>query len=379
MMTQVKQQVQETSCVLKKYRQVFSKNMAKGLRMVSGTSSSQKDVSVYDELDNNKGQLHATGIEAMSASGVASDPSWLTTVEQMGFSRSEVLEAAGPLGDNPTPSQIDDLMEVLLVMNTSRAASARPEPPLPPPLSSPPVADPLDGVLEALEELPPLPAMTAVGSVEFEMAEDKDKILHARSRSRLPAETSSALEQMGFTSAAIQEAALLLGPTAQFADLFDLLITMAPKHGGSWAGLPSDAIPHMSSCPAASKAVQASDALQNRLMEEVAKARAESSMCMEVEEDEDIALPRSARDSVINRTNAEVEVAKQNAREALAAALFGEEEEEDTHEVSNRTLASTVIAMVLAQISEKMVGEKSLAKKHITEEAFPASPTRGGA
>lgn len=365
-MTQVKQQVQEATCVLKKYRQAFSKNVTKGLKMFSGTSASQKDASVYDELDNHHPHPKATVTEAQAIvpNNATTDPVWLTTIEQMGFSRTEIQDAAGSLGADPTPAQIDDLVQILLVMRSSETAStddadaapnADEAAPLP---SSPPLAaaqeSPVPAVLKALEELPPLPLMKSVGSAEFEEATDKNTVLYGGSPVIVPLEISDALGQMGFTEEAIQEAAVLLGPAAKFDDLFDLLVTMAPKNGSSWTGMPSDVLPTMSACPAATEAVRAADALQNRLMEEMSREVKQNEQCVEV-----------------NQTEEDIE-----------AAQTEDKQNEAIGEISNRIVATTVIALVLTRIAGKVEaekGEKTPEKKEMVEEGLPVSPTRGGA
>lgn len=432
MLTQVKQQVQETSCTLKKYRQAFSKNVAKGFKMVAGTTSASKDASDSDQLSDNKSQIDAAANEAKAVSNTASDPAWLRSVEQMGFSRTEVLEAAGAISDHPSPSEIDDLVQVLLVMSTSRTASTcdvaadilhaptqeastLPKQPFQeplPPLSPPPTelaAAPMAITPQAyLEEMPPMPAMSAVGSVEFEMAVDKDSVLHAKRHPMQASLTQSsllhkapptvtlatrlALEQMGFESDAIEEASRLLGPAAQFHDLVDLLSNQASRRCG----------PKVSACPAASKAVQESDAFENKLLQEMRKARGEISTDSEDEDIKDVEVfhrSSGAMEKHCSEDTKEGEVPaaldemldlKQRVKAALAhaahtgslAAALAEMEEQEAHEVSSCALATTVVAMVLANVSEKMVlqtGEKKVANKQGVDESFPVSPKRGGA
>lgn len=366
-LSQVKQQVQDTSCVFKKYRQALSKNMMKGFRSVSGTStSSGKEF---------KDQPQATSDEATTVvwASEQSDPAWLTTVAQMGFDRSQVLEAAGSLGEQPTSSQIDDLVQVLLVMNTSKTSAACDAPVhvLPAdtssahslPSSSPPdheasvglgrqwldlqrssiaAAPQCAATPQAIEQMPPMPEMSAVGSVEFEMAVDKSRVLHAPPP--MPVATRLALEQMGFTAAAIREAAGLLGPDAQFNDLCELLVAMAGKKNSCMSG------PSMSACPAASEAVQAADALQNRLAEEAARAGATAMVALD-EEDE----------------------------KAASAGQLGNAAVEQ--ERGSRMLASTVVAMIVAKASEKVsqMEKERLAEKKGGDESSVLSPKKGGA
>jgi len=48
------------------------------------------------------------------------DPMWLSTLEDMGFIRAQIIEAVGMLGGQP--DQLDDLLQVLSVMNADASA-----------------------------------------------------------------------------------------------------------------------------------------------------------------------------------------------------------------------------------------------------------------
>merc|ERR1719440_2295691 len=117
MMSQVKQQVQDTGSTLKKYKDMFKKKVEKGVAMMSGslekTSTTQGDVS---QATTTAPTASRTTSSCPTDPLAKTDPPWVQVVEQMGFGREEILEVAEPLGDAPTQTQIDDLVQVLLIM-----------------------------------------------------------------------------------------------------------------------------------------------------------------------------------------------------------------------------------------------------------------------
>jgi len=393
MIARLKNQAHETGGFFKKQQHALAKKVQNGFKMVSRTAfQSQKRASVGGIQANTDAQAQAVGAESLATDAAPLDPSWISALEQMGFDRPQILESAAMLGGQP--SQMDDLLQVLLVMGASSEGSncedhppsgasaftscamasshdrsvagsgaepATPPPPLPPPLSPPPQLS------------PPFPALSAVGSAEFEMASGPLARSHG-----LDVATLEVLQGMGFTADTIQEALALLGPSAHFDDLFDVLLLMRPHQNGNQTASPNDAIVAAAALPASGQLVQEdSFAMASSLARERQESPDNESITLCQQAVQDLELK-----GLVSSDRALDEVPNVTDKETDDLEIKDMPEAATTAESAPLApaLAAAVVAMVIAKVSEResQPVDDAAPEKH-AHGPVHASPVRGGA
>jgi len=324
----------------------------------------------------------------------------------MGFNREEILEVGEPLGNAPTRTQIDDLVQVLLVMGASRATSTdrpadvttcasslKPEVDKDEDSASEPgevevstdASDTEDAAFQPADDVP-----SACASEEFEMAADKVAALRntldvSRNRSVVSIEHSMSLQQMGFPCAAIEEAATMLGPAAQFGEIFDMIVARQPhKSAGK----------QPSSCLPASQHTREVDvARQTRINEVIARVAAR--LKAESQGKESVVSTQETSDSIqvheeeLHLQEEALLPTDKSTSHAECTLVSAEEWDsslqpwmKDEAETTSREVAAEIVAAVLINVSKHVVPDETAmqaGKDKLLESGYPASPTRGGA
>jgi hypothetical protein len=269
MLARLKQQAQETGVFFKKQQLAFSQQVQKGIKKAAGLTSGQKkdellqhpDMTLSTSINANvqcdaplrRGEPEQASFDQMSE--------WVSALGQMGFQKEHIREAASMLGGQP--EHFDDLLQVVVATASSdestctKGASSNTKPSCSSMVDDEPLeqepflghavhgpSEAKDVSLEALPPLPPplspppLPSMSSCGSATFENAEDKATFLHS-APPRLDTRIFDHFQQMGFESETIHAAFRLLGKEATVDDFFELLLHM-PEANQVSANAPMD-------------------------------------------------------------------------------------------------------------------------------------------
>lgn len=262
MLARFKQQVQETGGFLKKQQQAFAEKVTSSkshlqqqgqkhetkicrFESIPKEESRTQEHPVVVSSDVTRSIVSANGGISKSTRLPSVNPLWLKRAQRMGFENEQIYEALELIGGQP--NTMEDLLQVLTAMNESRVGSAGIGKHSSTIRSSMPVSYPAHKEAAShsypARALPPLPSVSACGSVEFESASDKLKLLYSapslsawQSVPRLDERSFQALQRMGFSHLEILKATRSLADDASMDDLFDYL--MAHQKRGADISLP---------------------------------------------------------------------------------------------------------------------------------------------
>jgi len=240
--------------------------------------------------------------------------------------------------------------------------------------------------------------MSAVGSAEFEMAAEKQRMAASAASPAVPQtrpvqnlspSALLSLQQMGFAPSAIQQATTMLGQNSSFEELFDVLLAMgaplSPPNSGT-AASSTDAVPVARAAAWVKPTVVAAptEPAEDADLDYVSSAAA--ALVVEMVQEELGTLDQDASNSQSDEVVLDAEPDSPSLSDDVVAAVVVDEGEPESKvdEVPVRELAIAVVASAVARAVAKLPPvasqeEAAAQPKHLVEGSLAASPVRGGA